>query len=97
MKKIIFAIVLVSGLVYAQHENVWAPSDSLPVDPAVRTGELDNGLCYYVRQNKKPQDRAELRLVVNAGSVLENSSIWLLTERATLSGRNWWITSSRSG
>ncbi|NTW49211.1 MAG: insulinase family protein, partial [Chlorobiales bacterium] len=35
-------------------------------------GKLDNGLSYYIRQNRKPEKRAELRLVVNAGSVLEN-------------------------
>jgi zinc protease len=43
----------------------------LPLDPAVRTGKLDNGLTYYVRQNSQPAQRAELRLIVNAGSVME--------------------------
>jgi len=43
----------------------------LPVDPAIRTGTLDNGLRYYVRENRRPEKRAELRLVVDAGSVLE--------------------------
>ncbi len=47
------------------------PQDPLPVDPGVRIGHLDNGLTYYIRANHKPEDRAELRLVVNAGSVLE--------------------------
>ena len=36
-------------------------------------GRLDNGLRYYIRANTQPQDRAELRLVVNAGSVLEDN------------------------
>jgi len=44
----------------------------LPVDPAVRIGQLDNGLVYYIRQNSKPEKRVELRLAVNAGSILEN-------------------------
>ncbi|MFH1936553.1 MAG: pitrilysin family protein, partial [Bacteroidota bacterium] len=44
----------------------------LPVDPAVRMGQLDNGLVYYIRLNKKPEKRVELRLAVNAGSILEN-------------------------
>ena len=43
----------------------------LPVDPKVRIGTLPNGLRYYIRQNAKPEKRAELRLVVNAGSILE--------------------------
>ena len=44
----------------------------VPVDPRITVGTLSNGLRYYVRANKQPEDRAELRLVVNAGSVLED-------------------------
>ncbi|MEO8194337.1 MAG: insulinase family protein [Gemmatimonadales bacterium] len=46
-------------------------STKLPVDPKVRIGTLPNGLHYYIRQNVRPEKRAELRLVVNAGSILE--------------------------
>lgn len=47
-------------------------SQLIPVDPEVATGTLPNGLRYYVRVNSRPARRAELRLVVNAGSVLED-------------------------
>jgi zinc protease len=43
----------------------------IPVDPQITTGRFSNGLRYYIRANKKPEKRAELRLVVNAGSILE--------------------------
>ena len=43
-----------------------------PVDPRITVGTLPNGLRYYLRANKQPEGRAELRLVVNAGSVLED-------------------------
>ena len=46
----------------------------LPVDPGVIVGELDNGMKYLIRQNRRPENRAELRLIVNAGSVLEDDS-----------------------
>lgn len=49
-------------------------SDSIPFDSAVITGKLPNGLTYYIRKNKKPEGKTELRLVVNAGSVLEDST-----------------------
>ncbi len=50
-----------------------APLDhKIPVDPKVTVGQFSNGLRYYIRENKKPENRAELRLVVNAGSVLED-------------------------
>jgi len=44
----------------------------IPVDGDVRIGTLDNGLTYYVRYNDSPGLRAQLRLVVNAGSALED-------------------------
>jgi zinc protease len=47
------------------------PAENIPLDKAVKTGKLANGLTYYIRKNNKPENRAELRLVVNAGSVLE--------------------------
>ena len=47
-------------------------NESLPVDSSVKIGKLSNGLTYYIRQNKKPEQKVELRLVVNAGSVLED-------------------------
>ncbi|MGB8195191.1 MAG: pitrilysin family protein, partial [Chitinophagaceae bacterium] len=47
-------------------------SDPLPLDPKVKVGKLENGLTYYIRQNKKPEQKVELRLVVNAGSINED-------------------------
>ncbi len=44
----------------------------LPLDPAVRAGQLENGLRYFIRPNGRPEGRAELRLVVDAGSILED-------------------------
>jgi zinc protease len=44
----------------------------MPVDPEVLVGALPNGLRFYVRPNGKPARQAELRLVVKAGSVLED-------------------------
>ncbi len=44
---------------------------TIPTDPQITTGRFANGLRYYLRTNKKPEKRAELRLVVNAGSILE--------------------------
>ena len=51
-----------------------ARADTLPRDTSVVIGRLPNGLTYYVRRNAEPPRRAELRLVVNAGSILEDST-----------------------
>ncbi len=57
-----------------------APSAATPdpmlsaimVDDRVTMGELSNGMKYYIQKNIKPENRAELRLAVNAGSILED-------------------------
>lgn len=51
-----------------------AQTDTLPRDTSVVIGRLPNGLTYYVRRNAEPPKRAELRLVVNAGAILEDSA-----------------------
>lgn len=48
-------------------------TSKIPMSPHVRLGKLSNGLTYYIRQNKKPVQKAELRLVVNIGSILEDN------------------------
>ncbi|MFZ6012149.1 MAG: M16 family metallopeptidase [Bacteroidota bacterium] len=47
-------------------------AEKLPVDPHVKMGKLANGLTYYIRKNTRPEKKVELRLVVNAGSILED-------------------------
>ncbi|MCY4572139.1 MAG: insulinase family protein, partial [Gemmatimonadetes bacterium] len=58
-----------AGRATAQQYN---PTDPIPPDPEVTTGTLANGLTYFVHVNDEPENRAELRLVVNAGSILED-------------------------
>lgn len=48
--------------------------DKIPTDPNIIKGKLDNGITYYIRQNRKPENRAELRLAINAGSILEDEN-----------------------
>lgn len=48
------------------------PATPLRADPTVRTGTLPNGLRYYIKHNGWPVHRAELWLVVDAGSILED-------------------------
>src|SRR6187397_382251 len=45
---------------------------ALPIDPAVRTGKLPNGLTYFIRQNARPANRVSMRLAVNAGAIQED-------------------------
>jgi zinc protease len=64
------AILLASFLTSPpQLARAQALSDPMPVDPQITIGKFANGMRYYVRANKKPEKRAELRLVVKAGSI----------------------------
>jgi zinc protease len=63
---LLFSMVLFTA--FAQKPDLKTP---LPMDPKVITGKLDNGLSYYIRENKKPENRAIFFLSVDAGSVIE--------------------------
>ncbi|MCW3106838.1 MAG: peptidase protein [Segetibacter sp.] len=65
---ICFLLIITSFSVNAQTGT----SKKLAASPQVKMGKLANGLTYYIRKNQEPKNRAELRLVVKAGSILEN-------------------------
>jgi zinc protease len=44
----------------------------LPSGPQVKVGKLPNGLTWYIQKNTRPERKLELRLVVKAGSILED-------------------------
>lgn len=79
LQTLVWAFLLVFGMTQAQTiETKTAPTKipegEIPVDPNVKIGKLENGLTYYIRNNGKPEDKVELRLVVNAGSILEDEN-----------------------
>ena len=72
IKKSLFLLILLL-LVSASASSLDLKSDQgLPLDPSVVKGAFSNGLTYYIRENRKPENRIYLRLVVKAGSVLED-------------------------
>lgn len=70
LKKFAFLLFCFAGTLSGiAQENL---AEKLPVDPRVRIGKLANGLTYYIQKNDRPEKKIELRLVVNAGSILED-------------------------
>lgn len=52
--------------------NAWAQATSnIPADPAVRFGQLPNGMRYALMKNATPPGQASLRLRIDAGSLHE--------------------------
>ncbi|WP_372757938.1 M16 family metallopeptidase [Mariniflexile sp.] len=75
VKTIFIFFLLVSISILSAQKKTWniATLDSeIPTDPTIKIGKLSNGLVYYVKQNAKPKDKAELRLVLKVGSVVED-------------------------
>jgi len=66
---LVFTILSLFFSLYTSAQDL---KDKLPTDPNVTMGKLPNGLIYYIRTNHKPEHKVELRLVVNAGSILED-------------------------
>ena len=71
MHRLVAIVVLAILASSANAQDLSAP---LPADAHVVRGQFPNGLQYIIRRNKKPEKRAELRLVVNAGSILEDDA-----------------------
>lgn len=73
MLKSFFTSALLVLFVSLLHHTIHAQAGKpIPLDPTVRIGKLPNGLTYYIKANKKPENRAELRMAVKSGSMQED-------------------------
>ena len=58
--RILFVLIIwgfVFNIITAQTMD---PDKQIPPDPNIKIGRLDNGLTYYIKQNKKPEQRMEI-------------------------------------
>ena len=70
MKRIFFLFAL-----FALTFNVYAQTpQTLPLEPKVKSGKLENGLTYYVMKNSEPKGQAEFYIVQKVGSILEEEN-----------------------
>lgn len=67
--KHLFYLAIAVILGFCNITNTYA--QDLPVDPDVRVGKLDNGLTYYIRNNKLPENRADFYIAQKVGSIQE--------------------------
>ncbi len=63
-----FLFLFCASTCFAQQIDL---NTAIPIDAKIRTGKLPNGLTYYLYKNNLPEKRAELRLVLKAGSLFE--------------------------
>jgi zinc protease len=83
IRRLVFALCAsLLGFVALPHAQTAAPQAAtppelaldrtLPIDPAVKTGTLPNGLKYFIRENKRPAGRVAMRLAVDAAAIQED-------------------------
>src|SRR4030043_536685 len=60
--------ILISTISFSQADL----NGPVPVDPEIRMGKLENGLTYFIRHNKEPENRASFYIIQNVGAILEN-------------------------
>ena len=53
MKKFLFFILALGACMHLSAQQM----PQLPLDANVVAGQLENGMTYYIRENKKPENR----------------------------------------
>ena len=72
MKKFIILLCLGWSMVNGQWSMALAQQmPPIPLDPAVKTGKLDNGLTYFIRHNEWPEKRCDFYIAQGVGSMQE--------------------------
>ena len=72
MKKIVlivFSLVMLLAPGRAQQQM-----PTIPLDPAVKTGVLSNGLTYFIRHNEWPEKRVDFYIAQKVGSMQEEEN-----------------------
>ena len=86
LSALMLALFLLAAINRSSAQNLDA---KVPLDSAIRMGKLPNGLTYIIRHNTTPENKVELRLVNNVGSILEDDNqqgLAHLTEHMAFNG-----------
>lgn len=70
----LFSACASTGEVAGKYGDANKEGTVLVFDSAIVQGNLENGMSYFVRHNEEPKNRISLRLVVRAGSAMEEDN-----------------------
>ncbi|MBR5464704.1 MAG: insulinase family protein [Alistipes sp.] len=73
MQKITLWIAAVLFTVSATAQG-FNPMQPIPEDEAVRKGQLENGMSYYIRHNEKPKNQADFYILHHVGAIQEEAN-----------------------
>ena len=77
MKKLLLGALTAITLLFGAATKTSAQAPQLqpvPMDSALRTGTLDNGLTYFIRRNDNPKGQADFYIAQKVGSILEEEN-----------------------
>ena len=66
--------LFLTSAIFVLFFSILRAENEFPIDKAITYGKLDNGFTYYIRENEKPKDKAYIKLVIKAGSVMEEEN-----------------------
>ncbi len=72
MMRAAVAIIMTIGALLPAKAQQQLPQE--PLDTAIVTGVLDNGLTYYIRHNENPKGQADFYIAQKVGSILEDDN-----------------------
>ena len=73
IKNIIYTILLTLIISPLVAQDI-GTGQTIPMDPDIRIGKLDNGLTYYIRHSENPKNRGEFYIVHNVGAMQEEDN-----------------------
>ena len=65
---------LITFILSISFYSVGNTENEFPLDPAITYGKLENGFTYYIRENQTPKDKVSIKLIIKAGSIMEEEN-----------------------
>ena len=66
--------LLLASIILLIFTSILKAENEFPMDEGITYGKLDNGFTYYIRENEKPEDKVYIKLVIKAGSIMEEEN-----------------------
>ena len=66
--------LLLASIILLIFTSILKAENEFPMDEGITYGKLDNGFTYYIRENEKPEDKVYIKLVIKAGSIMEEDN-----------------------
>ncbi len=70
----LFSLLTVGLILFISYSTNAQNKTTIPLNPAVRHGVLENGMNYYIMHNEEPKERVSYYFVQNVGAILEEDS-----------------------